>query len=98
MGVPSTKQSMATKNSSIDKAAAGFVATQLEKLLALPLITDEDEQRWGDECAGFETDLESRFPAFELEHNVHHFFTDTDIRRKDAGYRDLQHREISDYI
>lgn len=82
----------------VEKAAAEFVAAQLEKLLALPLVTDEDEQRWGEACACFETALESRFPAFELEHHVHHFFTDTDIRRKDRGYRDRQHRAISEYI
>lgn len=89
---------MASTDSPTDKAAAEFVAAQLERLVALPLVTEDDEQRWGEECASFESALESRFPAFELEHHVQHFFTDTDIRRKEAGYRDRQHREISDYI
>jgi hypothetical protein len=89
---------MAFTSSSTDKAAAEFVAAQLEKLMALPLVTDEDEERWGAECASFEKELESRFPTFALEHHVEHFVTDTDIRRKEAGYKDRQHREISDYI
>ena len=89
---------MASMSSSTDRAAGEFVAEQLEKLMALPLVTDEDEERWGAECASFESALESRFPAFPLEHHVEHFFTDTDIRRKESGYKDRQHREISDYV
>ena len=93
-----SEHSMTSTSLSADRAAAEFVATQLEMLMALPLVTDEDEERWGLECAGFESALESRFPAFALEHQVEHFFTDTDIRRKEAGYKDRQHREISDYV
>ena len=89
---------MASTSSSTDKAAAGFVAAGLGKLPALPLVTEAEEERWGQECASFETALGSRFPAYELEHHVQHFFTDTDIRRRESGYRDRQHGEISDYI
>jgi hypothetical protein len=89
---------MASSDSSTDKAAAEFVAAWLERLVALPLDTSEDEERWGSECASFQTALEARFPAFELEHHVWHFFTDTDIRRKEAGYRQRQHEAIVDYI
>jgi hypothetical protein len=94
----SSAHGMASPNSPTDKAAAEFVAAELEKLLALPLVTDEDEERWRAKCASFESALESRFPAFPLKHHVEHFFTDTDIRRKEPGYKDRQHREISDYI
>lgn len=89
---------MSSTGSLSDKAACEFVAAGLEKLVVLPLVTAEDEERWGQECASFETALESHFPTFELEHHVHHFFTDTDIRRKESGYRDRQHREVADYI
>lgn len=89
---------MASGSSSSEKPASEFVAAGLEKLLALPLVTDEDEERWRQACGNFERDLKSRFPGFELEHHVQHFFTDTDIRRKEAGYKERQHAAISDYI
>jgi hypothetical protein len=89
---------MASADLPTDKAAAGFVAKQLEQLLALPLDTPEDEERWASDCASFQTALETRFPTFELEHHVWHFFTDTDIRRKDAGYRHRQHQAVASYI
>ena len=89
---------MASTDSPPDKAAAEFVAAQLERLVALPLDTSEDEERWGSECGSFQTALETRFPTFELEHHVWHFFTDTDIRRKDADYIQRQHQAVADYI
>ena len=79
-------------------SAAEFVATELERLIALPLDTPEDAERWDTECASFQTALETRFSTFELEHHVWHFITDSDIRRKDAGYRDRQHQAVTDYV
>ena len=81
-----------------DKAAADFVAAELERLMSLPLDTLEDVERWDIACADFQTALEARFPRFPLEHHVEHFFTDSDIRQKDAGYRQKQHQAISDYV
>ena len=79
-------------------SAAEFVAAELERLIALPLATPEDEQQWDTECASFQTALEARFPTFELEHHVWHFITDSDISRKDAGYRERQHQAVTDYV
>jgi hypothetical protein len=81
-----------------DKAAADFVAIELERLMSLPLDTLEDVERWDIACADFQTALETRFPSFPLEHHVEHFLTDSDIRQKDAGYRQKQHQAISDYV
>jgi hypothetical protein len=78
--------------------AAQYLADQLERLMALPLATAEDADRWNRECAAVQTALENQFPQFEPEHFVWHFFTDSDIRRKDAGYRQRQHRAVSEYI
>ena len=89
---------MTSTDSPTDRAAAEFVAEQLERLVVLPLDTPADEERWERECASFQAALEKRFPTFELEHQVWHFFTDTDIRRKDAGYRQRQHQAVADYI
>jgi len=89
---------MAYPDSPTDRAAAEFVAERLERLVGLPLDTPEDEKRWGSECAIFQTALATHFPTFELEHQVWHFFTDTDIRRKEAGYRQWQHEVVANYI
>lgn len=89
---------MAAIDSATDKAAASFLASELERLMALPLETPDDVARWDVECAKVETELETRFPSFEVEHYVYHFFTDSDIRQRDAGYQQRQHQVISDYV
>jgi hypothetical protein len=89
---------MSFTSAPVDKAAADFVAAELERLMSLPLDTLEDVERWDIVCADFQTTLEARFPSFPLEHHVEHFFTDSDIRQKDAGYRQKQHQAISDYV
>jgi hypothetical protein len=81
-----------------DKAAADFVATELERLMSLPLDTAEDAKRWDVACGDFQTALETRFPSFKVEHHVWHFFVDSDIRQEDSGYRQRQHQAISDYV
>ena len=81
-----------------DKAAAVFVAKELERLMSLPLDSKEDAKRWDVECASFQNALETRFPSFKVDHQVWHFFTDSDIRQKDAGYRQRQNQAISDYV
>jgi hypothetical protein len=78
--------------------AAKFLAEKLEFLMSLPLDTLEDVNRWDIECEKVETDIDTHFPNFEFEHFVWHFFTDSDIRQKDFGYRQSQHKQITDYI
>lgn len=78
--------------------AAQYLADRLERLLALPLASTEDAERWDKECADVQTTLERQYPDFEPEHFVWHFFTDSDIRRKDAGYRQRQHQAVSEYV
>jgi|tagenome__1003787_1003787.scaffolds.fasta_scaffold13873805_1 hypothetical protein len=78
--------------------AAQYLADQLERLMALPLASKEDVERWDKEAADVQTTLEEQFPDFGLEHFLHHFFTDSDIRCKDAGYREQQHRAVSDCV
>jgi hypothetical protein len=89
---------MSAIDSATDKAAASFLAGELERLMALPLETADDVEHWDVECAKVQTELETRFPSFEIEHHVDHFFTDSDIRQRDAGYRQRQHQAISDYV
>jgi len=89
---------MAGTGPTSNETAAQYLAAQLEHLMALPLATAEDAERWDSECADVQTALETRFPGFEPEHFVWHFFTDSDIRRKDAGYRERQHKAISECI
>ena len=78
--------------------AADYLATQLERLMALPLTTPADVERWYEESGIVEKTLEQRFPHFEPEHEVSHFFSDADIRSRESGYRDRQHRIMSEYV
>ena len=89
---------MSLTSTPADKAAASFLADELERLMALPLETLDDVDRWCDECAKVETELETRFPSFTYQEQVDHFFMDPDIRQRDAGYRQWQHQGISDYV
>ncbi len=89
---------MAQINPANNREAEEYLAGQLERLMALPLATLEDVERWDKECAEVQTALEKRFPDFQWERSVWHFFLDSDIRLKDAGYRQRQHRYISDYV
>ena len=75
-----------------------FVADYLERLIALPLVTETDEVLWDKVSASLQTMVQSQFPEFEFEHHVWHFLTDSDIRRTDGQYRERQHRAIVDYI
>jgi hypothetical protein len=77
---------------------AKFIADQLERLVSLPLDLKEDIEHWDNECASFQEELAARCPTFELEHHVWHFFTDSDIRKKDAGYKRRQNQAVVDYI
>jgi len=78
--------------------AADYLATQLERLMALPLTTHADVEHWYEESSTVEQTLEQRFPRFEPEHEVSHFFSDADIRSRDSGYRDRQDRIMSEYV
>jgi hypothetical protein len=96
-GVPPVKGSDAAEPSR-DRAGPEYLANQLERLMALPLTTAEDRERWEEERNGVQQHLEERFPQFEPEHEVWHFFDDADIRARDAGYRDRQHGLMTEYV
>ncbi len=66
--------------------------------MALPLASKEDVERWDKEAAEVQTTLEKEFPGFAVEHFLHHYFTDSDIRFKYAGYRQRQHTAVSEYV
>jgi hypothetical protein len=78
--------------------AAEFLATELERLMALPLATPEDVADWYSESKKSKATLREKFPQFEFYDEVWHFFDDADVRARDSGYRDHQHRLMSDYI
>ena len=66
--------------------------------MALPLVTPADVEQWYAECAPVQHALEHHFTTFPAEHEVWHFFSDADIRSRDVGYRDRQHRLMSEYV
>ncbi len=78
--------------------AADYLSSQLERLMALPLTTSEEIKSWYSECDAVEKTLVEQFPHLELFHEVWHFFADAEIRSRDDGYRDYQHRLMSDYV
>jgi hypothetical protein len=53
--------------------AANFLASQLERLMALPLTTPAEVEIWYKECAVVQRALDERFPNFEPFHEVWHF-------------------------
>ncbi|MGO9587019.1 MAG: hypothetical protein ACLP2Y_12555 [Limisphaerales bacterium] len=91
-------ESYGISDSSTDKAAAEFLADGLERLMSLPLDTLEQVKHWDTQCADVMTVLETRFPCFEIERHVWHFFADADIRQINPGYRQQQHQAIADYV
>jgi hypothetical protein len=78
--------------------AADYLASQLERLMALPLTTPAEVENWYGERDAVQENLKRQYPQFEPFHEVWHFFTDADIRGRDAEYRDHQHRLMSDYV
>jgi hypothetical protein len=80
------------------RESADFLASQLERLMALPLTTSAEVEAWYGKCDAVQMDLQKQFPQFEPFHEVWHFFADADIRSRDTGYRDNQHRLMSDYV
>ena len=80
------------------RESADWLAAELERLMALPLGTKSDVESWYSECDKTQHSLKERFPSFECWHEVWHFFADADIRVRDPGYRDYQHRLMTDYV
>jgi hypothetical protein len=78
--------------------ACAYLSDQLERLMALPLVTPADVERWYQESSRVEQTLAARFPDFDFEHDVLHFFNDADIRSRDSGYLDRQHRLMINYV
>src|SRR2546425_11374031 len=78
--------------------AAEYLASQLERLMRLPLTTPAETETWEQECQSVQDTLKSQFPIFDPYHEIWHFFADADIRARDTGYRDYQHRLMSEYV
>ena len=66
--------------------------------MALPLSTPAEVVQWYDESRTVEQTFARNFPDFNPEHEMQHFFSDADIRSRDAAYRDRQHRLMSEYV
>ena len=80
------------------KSATLYLADELERLISLPLDSEEDLERWYIERYAVEETLTRNFPGFGYWHEVDHFFDDADIRLRDLGYREAQNRKVSRYI
>ena len=78
--------------------AEAFFASELQRLMALPLTNEADLEAWYEESAKLETVMEQKFSELEIPHAIRHFINDADIRAKDAGYRDYQDRAVAAYL
>jgi hypothetical protein len=79
-------------------SADEYLAGELERLMAMPLTTSKDVERWYNESREVAESLARRFPEFEPEHELWHFFSDADIRSREKEYRDRQHQLMLEYI
>lgn len=80
------------------REAADYLAVELERLMALPLAAKSEVEQWYSERDKIQQVLKERFPNFEFWHEVWHFLADADIRCKDKGYREYQHRLMTGYV
>ncbi|MES2599058.1 MAG: hypothetical protein V4662_27265 [Verrucomicrobiota bacterium] len=80
------------------REAADFLSAQLERLMALPLVTPADVECWYQESGKVAQTLERQFPNFLPYQEVVHFFSDADIRARESGYCNSQHKAMSDYV
>jgi len=80
------------------KKAGRYLATELERLMNMPLTTEEEVKQWYAECGQVQKALISRFPEFEFDPEVWHFFADADIRARDPAAAAKHHQFITGYI
>ncbi len=75
-----------------------YLAGALERLLALPLDTPADLEKWYPERFEVEEVMRREFADFQIWHEADHYFDDADIRVRDLGYRERQHGLMRDYV
>ena len=78
--------------------ANSFLADGLDRLLGLSLASSADLAVWYEQADCLHSDIERRFSEFELPHFLYHFFSDADIRARDAEYGEWQGRLVREYI
>ncbi len=86
------------KDNEATSPAVYYLIDQLEKLVALPLTTDSELDRWNAEADKVEKALRDVFPEFELPDVFRHFLADPDIRLRDKEYLEYQNQRITSYI
>jgi len=75
-----------------------FLASELERLRALPLASKADAKAWLAEAAALERQLTTRFPDLEFPHEIWHYLSDADIRAREPEYGAMQEQVVIDYI
>jgi hypothetical protein len=76
-----------------------FFATQLERLLGLPLQPKESLAKWYNEAHQLRQAM-LQYPNIETPHEIHHFYSDADIRAKpsETKYREAQEKIVRGFI
>jgi hypothetical protein len=75
-----------------------FLASEQERLRALPLSSKSDAEVWRPEAAALERQLTTRFPDLEFPHEIWHYLSDADIRAREPEYEAMQEQVVTDYI
>lgn len=75
-----------------------FLASELERLRALPLASKADAKVWRAEAAVLEQQLTNRFPDLEFPHEIWHYLSDADVRAREPEYGAVQEQIVADYI
>ena len=82
------------------KIESELLASELERLLALPLRPNTALTHWYDEARKVEHVFRTNHPGFEIPDEIWHFFADADIRSKESEtkYREIQEGLVRQYI
>ena len=77
-----------------------FLANEIEHLVRLPLTNQQELEAWYRACNLIQDRIEVRFgsAASVLPSVMFHYFSDADIRLKDASYRQDQDKTASAFI
>ena len=86
--------------SRLSPADREFLASELERITRLPLVTAEDEDTWYAATKDAQGRLRARFGevALVVPHRFMIYFSDADVHRTQPAYRAAQEKHVIDFI
>lgn len=74
------------------------LARDLTRLLELPAQTKEELSAWYEAASTLEERIQASKELRHLPHSLWHFFSDADVRSKDARVREQQYEQVRRHI